>query len=165
MCLCNPICSWKPCGGLHAADISCVNKNSIHPQKAASWSGLIGRLPKGGPFFWERALIFWRYFWLPFRTPTYCSFLGVINLDIFYLLGNLGLAGAEGGFHVTGVWGEFPSLQCSSCAKAVFMSMKVRDLKEYEVGLEVAMCRRVYQTLVCAYGTVLQNSGTKHPSL
>lgn len=66
---------------------------------------------------------------------------------------------------VTGVWGEFPSLQRSSSAKAVFMSMKVRDLKEYEVGLEVAVCRRVYHTLVRAQGTVLQNSGTKHPSL
>lgn len=50
MCLCNPICSWKPCRGLHAADISCVNKNSIHSLKTASWSGLTGRLPKGGPF-------------------------------------------------------------------------------------------------------------------
>lgn len=75
------------------------------------------------------------------------------------------LAGAEGRFHVTGAWGDFPSLQCSSCAKAAFMSMKVRDLKQYEVGLEVTLCRRVYQTLVRAQGTVLQNSATKHPSL
>lgn len=58
MCLCNPIGSWKPCGGLHAADISCVNKNSIHPRKTASWSGLTGRVPKGGPFFGKELWFF-----------------------------------------------------------------------------------------------------------
>lgn len=128
MCLCNPICSWKPCRGLHAADISCVNKNSIHPRKTASWSGLTGSLPKGGPFL-EKKLGF-------FGGTSDCLF--GLHLLFFPWHDKLGFfffffAGTEGGFYAA--WYS---------TEAAFRSAEVVDVKEYEVDLEVTACRRGY---------------------
>lgn len=90
-----------------------------------------------------------------FRTPTYCSFLGVINLDFFFLIFIL-LGGCWGRGRIscsviTGVWGEFSSSQCNPSAKAAFRSAKVMDLKEYEVGLEVAACWKAYSWACVGY--------------
>lgn len=45
---------------------------------------------------------------------------------------------------ITGVRREFPSSQCNPSAEAAFRNTKVTDLKEYEVGLEIAVWGRSY---------------------
>lgn len=52
---------------------------------------------------------------------------------------------------ITGVRREFPSSQCNPSAEAAFRNTKVTDLKEYEVGLEIAVWGRSFLRACSGY--------------
>lgn len=60
---------------------------------------------------------------------------------------------------------SFLACSANSSAKAVFMSTKVRDLKEFGVGLEVAVCRSVSPYSCACSGCCLAEQWHKTPIL